>query len=50
MKIVVQMLEGEGDRLSTPPNPLSSTAAKRTNTGMLRRHLHQELAAISETE
>ncbi|KAG6767570.1 hypothetical protein POTOM_028780 [Populus tomentosa] len=50
MKIVVQMLEGEGDRLSTPPNPLSSTAPKRTNTGMLRRHLHQELAAISETE
>ncbi|PNT28545.2 hypothetical protein POPTR_007G125600v4 [Populus trichocarpa] len=50
MKIVVQMLEGEGDRLSTPPNPLSSTAAKRTNAGMLRRHLHQELAAISETE
>ncbi|XP_034892572.1 rust resistance kinase Lr10 [Populus alba] len=50
MKTVVQMLEGEGDRLSTPPNPLSSTAPKRTNTGMLRRHLHQELAAISETE
>ncbi|KAG6767568.1 hypothetical protein POTOM_028778 [Populus tomentosa] len=50
MKTVVQMLEGKGDRLSTPPNPLSSTAPKRTNTGMLRRQLHQELAPISETE
>lgn len=36
MKIVVQMLEGKGDRLGTPPNPLSSTAPKRTNTSMLR--------------
>jgi len=36
MKTVVQMLEGKGDRLSTPPNPLSSTAPKRTNTSMLR--------------
>lgn len=26
MKTGVQMLEGKGDRLSTPPNPLSSTA------------------------
>ncbi|KAG5221698.1 receptor protein [Salix suchowensis] len=50
MKFVVQMLEGEGDRLSTPPNPLSSTIPKKTNASILRKHLHQELAAISETE
>ncbi|KAI9391681.1 hypothetical protein POPTR_007G125100v4 [Populus trichocarpa] len=36
MKTVVQMLEGRGDRLSTPPNPLSSTAPKRPNTRTLR--------------
>ncbi|KAL9340108.1 hypothetical protein Peur_066327 [Populus x canadensis] len=50
MKIVVQMLEGEGDRLSTPPNPLSSTAPKRKTASIAGRRLHQELAAISETE
>ncbi|KAB5548405.1 hypothetical protein DKX38_011811 [Salix brachista] len=38
------------ERLSTPPNPLSSTIPKKTNASILRKHLHQELAAISEIE
>ncbi|KAG6768674.1 hypothetical protein POTOM_027601 [Populus tomentosa] len=50
MKIVVQMLEGEGDNLTKPPNPLSSTAPKRKTASIAGRRLHQELAAISETE
>jgi hypothetical protein len=50
MKIVVQMLEGEGDNLTKPPNPLRSSAPKRKTASIAGRRLHQELAAISETE
>ncbi|XP_034892566.1 rust resistance kinase Lr10 isoform X2 [Populus alba] len=50
MKIVVQMLEGEGDNLTKPPNPLHSSAPKRKTASIAGRRLHQELAAISETE
>ncbi|XP_012066194.2 rust resistance kinase Lr10 isoform X2 [Jatropha curcas] len=49
MKIVVQMLEG-GDNLSIPPNPFSSTKPMRTYARIRRRHLHREMAVISETE
>ncbi|XP_011037042.1 PREDICTED: glycerophosphodiester phosphodiesterase protein kinase domain-containing GDPDL2-like isoform X2 [Populus euphratica] len=51
MKTVVQMLEGEGENLSKPPDPFSSSVPKRTSAGhMPARGLHQELAAISEIE
>ncbi|XP_011026383.1 PREDICTED: probable receptor-like protein kinase At1g67000 [Populus euphratica] len=50
MKIVVQMLEGEGDNLTKPPNPLRSSAPKRKTASIAGRRLHQELAAISEIE
>jgi serine/threonine protein kinase len=50
MKIVVQMLEGKGDNLTKPPNPLLSSAPKRKTASIAGRRLHQELAAISETE
>lgn len=50
MKVVVQMLEGEGDNLTKPPNPLHSSAPKRKTASIAGRRLHQELAAISETE
>ncbi|KAJ6860060.1 hypothetical protein NC651_036409 [Populus alba x Populus x berolinensis] len=51
MKTAVQMLEGEGENLTKPPDPFSSSAPKRTSAGrMPARRLHQELAAISEIE
>ncbi|KAG5226484.1 glycerophosphodiester phosphodiesterase protein kinase domain-containing GDPDL [Salix suchowensis] len=53
MKTVVQMLEGEGENLTKPPDPFSSsTVPKRTSAGhcMPARRRHQELAAISEIE
>ncbi|KAJ9178396.1 hypothetical protein P3X46_010283 [Hevea brasiliensis] len=50
MKIAVQMLEGEGDNLSTPANPFTSANPTRMNARIPRRQLHHELEAISETE
>ncbi|EOY23501.1 Kinase superfamily protein, putative [Theobroma cacao] len=50
MKNVVQMLEGEGDNLSMPPNPFGSTGPIRMNPSMPVRNVHQESAVISETE
>ena len=53
MKTVVQMLEGEGENLTKPPDPFSSsTVPKRNSAGhrMPARRRHQELAAISEIE
>ncbi|XP_065868923.1 rust resistance kinase Lr10-like [Euphorbia lathyris] len=46
MKMVLQMLEGEGENLAIPPNPFGSTG----NPGRRLRELHQELEVISETE
>ncbi|RVW87547.1 Rust resistance kinase Lr10 [Vitis vinifera] len=48
MKIVVQMLEGEGDKLTMPPNPFASTVP--TNLSKPGRVFQQELAIISELE
>ena len=48
MKIVVQMLEGEGDKLTMPHNPFASTVP--TNLSKPGRVFQQELAIISELE
>ncbi|XP_034710955.1 rust resistance kinase Lr10-like [Vitis riparia] len=48
MKIVIQMLEGEGDKLTMPPNPFASTVP--TNLSKPGRVFQQELAIISELE
>ncbi|KAJ9679750.1 hypothetical protein PVL29_021610 [Vitis rotundifolia] len=50
MKIVVQMLEGEGDKLTMPLNPFASTVPTKTNLSKPRRVFQQELAIISELE
>ncbi|KAF3947901.1 hypothetical protein ACB098_12G039500 [Castanea mollissima] len=50
MKVVVQMLEGEGDKLAMPPNPFASTNPTRINVSMPARHLNQELEVILESE
>ncbi|KAK7848854.1 putative ring-h2 finger protein atl21a [Quercus suber] len=39
MKVVVQMLEGEGDKLTMPPNPFASTGPTRINVSMPARRL-----------
>ncbi|GMY07538.1 rust resistance kinase Lr10-like isoform X1 [Fagus crenata] len=48
MKVVVQMLEGEGDNLTMPPNPFASTGPARIS--MPARRLNQELEVIPELE
>ncbi|KAL6321140.1 hypothetical protein AAG906_012912 [Vitis piasezkii] len=50
MKTVVQMLEGEGDNLTMPPNPFSSTTPTSTTASRPPRPLQQELEIISELE
>ncbi|KAK7827213.1 putative ring-h2 finger protein atl21a [Quercus suber] len=50
MKVVVPMLEGEGDKLTMPPNPFASTSPTRINVSMLSRRLNQELEVILESE
>ncbi|KAM4076132.1 hypothetical protein ACJW30_12G040000 [Castanea mollissima] len=40
MKVVVQMLEGEGDKLTMPPNPFASTGPTRINVSMPARRLN----------
>ncbi|KAM7481204.1 hypothetical protein LguiB_005787 [Lonicera macranthoides] len=51
MKEVVQMLEGEGENMSMPPNPFTA-ATKRTitNAGPHGRVVEQELSVILELE
>ncbi|RVW74462.1 Rust resistance kinase Lr10 [Vitis vinifera] len=46
MKFIIQMLEGEGNNLSMPPNPFTSMGPTRTSPNMHQ----QELAVISEIE
>jgi hypothetical protein len=46
MKAVVQMLEGNGEKLEMPPNPFASALTTRTGA----RHLNLELDVISEIE
>ncbi|XP_030925383.1 rust resistance kinase Lr10-like [Quercus lobata] len=50
MKIVVPMLEGEGDKLTMCPNPFASTAPTRTYASMPIRCLNQELEVMTESK
>ncbi|KAJ4832540.1 hypothetical protein Tsubulata_000101 [Turnera subulata] len=53
MKTVVQMLEGEGENLTKPPNPFgSSTPTQKTSASGLRRPVLKlkDLATITEAE
>ncbi|KAL2550728.1 receptor serine/threonine kinase [Forsythia ovata] len=50
MKVVVQMLEGDGNNLTMPPHPVPATNGTNSIAGIHGR-LHQtELAVISELE
>ncbi|KAI3453542.1 hypothetical protein Pfo_010205 [Paulownia fortunei] len=50
MKVVVQMLEGDGDNLTMPPNPFPATNATKSITGIHERHYRTELPLILESE
>ncbi|CAJ2674611.1 unnamed protein product [Trifolium pratense] len=50
MKTVVQMLEGEGEKLMAPPTPFDSIGANGTNAVVPSRHLNFELEVIPEIE
>ncbi|KAB1206261.1 hypothetical protein CJ030_MR7G014406 [Morella rubra] len=51
MKLVVQMLEGEGENLTMPPNPFtSSIGPTRIKASMHPRRVNQELEVIPESE
>ncbi|KAJ7965364.1 Receptor-like protein kinase [Quillaja saponaria] len=51
MKSVVQMLEGDGDKLSLPPNPfLASTGPARSKGSTPQIRMNQELEIIPELE
>ena len=50
MKVVVQMLEGDGDNLTMPPNPFASTSHTRINASTPARRLNLDLEVILELE
>ncbi|KAL6320779.1 hypothetical protein AAG906_008779 [Vitis piasezkii] len=47
MKVVVQMLEREGDNLTIPPNPFASIGSTGGNIRRRKKSLQQELTIIS---
>ncbi|XP_016207319.1 rust resistance kinase Lr10-like [Arachis ipaensis] len=50
MKSVVQMLEGEEDKLKVPPNPFESGAESSSSANIPARCLNLELEVIPETD
>ena len=50
MKVVVQMLEGEGDNLKIPPSPFESTLSMDQSSMVPGRRSHITLGVISESE
>jgi hypothetical protein len=50
MKVVVQMLEGEVDKLTMPPNPLTPAGPKKINVNIPTKRLNHELEVIPESE
>ncbi|XP_073259662.1 rust resistance kinase Lr10-like isoform X2 [Populus alba] len=50
MNTVVQMLEGEGDKLTMPPSPFASAGPGRMHANMPGRPHYQALEVITETE
>jgi serine/threonine protein kinase len=50
IKNVVQMLEGEGDKLMMPPNPFASAGPIKTRENMATKRLNNELEVIPESE
>ncbi|KAK9291353.1 hypothetical protein L1049_019299 [Liquidambar formosana] len=49
MKVVIQMLEGDGDNLIMPPNPFASMSETKSSAAKLRKPFMRELEIISES-
>ncbi|TKY56097.1 Receptor protein kinase [Spatholobus suberectus] len=50
MKTVVQMLEGDGEKLIAPPTPFDKTGSSRTSAVVPTRHQNFDLEIIHEIE
>ncbi|KAI9120063.1 hypothetical protein K1719_009032 [Acacia pycnantha] len=50
MKMVIQMLEGEVDKLELPPTPFDNATSINSSTIVPTRHLNSELEVIPESE
>jgi hypothetical protein len=50
IKNVVQMLEGEGDKLTMPPNPFASAGPIKISANIPTKRLNDELEVIPELE
>ena len=50
MKMVVQMLEGNGDKLTVPPTPFDSNASAISSATNPASHASLQLAVIHEIE
>jgi hypothetical protein len=50
IKIVVQMLEREGDKLTIPPNPFVTTGPIKITANILTKRLNHELEVIPKSE
>jgi len=50
IKDVVQMLEGEGDKLTMPPNPFASVGLIKNSANIPTKRLNYELEIIPESE
>ncbi|XP_057466558.1 rust resistance kinase Lr10-like [Actinidia eriantha] len=50
MKVVVEMMEGDGGTLTVPPSPFGSTNPEATRGTMGGRSFNSELTVISESE
>jgi hypothetical protein len=49
MKAVIQMLEGEVDKLTMPPNPFVPVGPKKINANIPTKRLNHELEVIPES-
>jgi len=50
MKSVIQMLQGEGDKLKVPTNPYGPTTTTNTNINVVGERMNLELEVIEEVE
>jgi serine/threonine protein kinase len=50
IKTVIQMWEGEGDKLTMPPNPFVTTGPVKISANILTKRLNHELEVIPESE
>jgi hypothetical protein len=50
MKTVMQMLQGEGDKLKVPDNPFNASSSTNKTVNTATRYLNLELDVIQELD